>query len=82
MTIDHGRLFAMLHARLDVRRADDADARWLTEKLVFHDCTRDPLMQGDRAACSPCWARGGMRVEQRMHMRAGSLKSWCSMTER
>ena len=47
MTIDRGRLFAMLGARFDARRADDADARWLTEKLVFHDCTRDPVMQGD-----------------------------------
>jgi hypothetical protein len=47
MTIDRGRLFAMLGARLDPRRADDADARWLTEKLVFHDCTRDPVIKGD-----------------------------------
>lgn len=29
MTIDRGRELAMLDARLDARRADDADARWL-----------------------------------------------------
>ena len=49
MTIDRGRLFAMLHARFDARRADDADARWLTEKLVFHDCTLSPVCRNVRS---------------------------------
>jgi hypothetical protein len=42
MSIDKQRLFAMLDAKLR-----DDDARWLTAKLVFHDCTRAPLVKGD-----------------------------------
>lgn len=42
MSIDKQRLFAMLEAKLT-----DDDARWLTEKLVFHDCTREPVVKGD-----------------------------------
>jgi RNA-directed DNA polymerase len=42
MSIDKRRLFAMLDAKLK-----DDDARWLTEKLVFHDCTRQPVLKGD-----------------------------------
>ena len=48
MTIDRGRLFAMLDARFDARRADDAHARGLTEKLVFHDCTLSPVCRNFR----------------------------------
>ncbi len=42
MTIDKHRLFAMLDAKLQ-----DDDARWLTRKLVFHDCTVAPALKGD-----------------------------------
>ena len=42
MSIDKARLLAMLDAKLK-----DDDARWLTEKLVFHDCTLDPVLKGD-----------------------------------
>ena len=49
MSIDRRRLFAMLDARLDARRADDADARWLTEKLVLHDCTQSPVCRNFRS---------------------------------
>lgn len=42
MRIDKASLFVMLEAKL----CDD-DARWLTEKLVFHDCTVAPVLKGD-----------------------------------
>lgn len=42
MSIDKERLFAMLEAKL----VDD-DARWLTRKLLFHDCTVAPFFKGD-----------------------------------
>lgn len=42
MRIDKARLFAMLDKKLD-----DEDARWLTRKLVFHDCTHEPVVKGD-----------------------------------
>ncbi len=42
MSIDKQRLFAMLEAKLR-----DGDARWLTRKLVFHDCTVAPVLKGD-----------------------------------
>lgn len=42
MSIDKARLFEMLDARLK-----NDDARWLTRKLVFHDCTAAPLVKGD-----------------------------------
>jgi len=40
MSIDKQRLLAMLDARLRPDRAEDVEARWLCEKLIFHDCTR------------------------------------------
>jgi RNA-directed DNA polymerase len=42
MSIDKERLFAMLDAKIK-----DDDARWLTRKLVFHDCTQNPVLKGD-----------------------------------
>ncbi len=42
MSIDKARLFAMLDSRLK-----NDDARWLTSKLVFHDCTDNPVLKGD-----------------------------------
>jgi RNA-directed DNA polymerase len=47
MSIDKPRLFEMLTARLNPRRRDDEQAVWLAEKLVFHDCTHEPLLKGD-----------------------------------
>lgn len=47
MSIDKQRLFAMLDAKLHLDRAEDAEARWLCETLVFHDCTCDPVFKGD-----------------------------------
>ena len=47
MRIDQPCLFAMLDARLNPNRIDDAEARWLADKLVFHDCTRAPVLKGD-----------------------------------
>ena len=47
MSIDKQRLFAMLAARLRPQREEDLEARWLAEKLVFHDCTRAPVLKGD-----------------------------------
>ncbi len=47
MSIDKQRLFAMLDARLKPTKPDDAAARWLCRKLVFHDCTVDPVLKGD-----------------------------------
>ena len=47
MSIDKPRLFEMLAARLNPRRPADAQALWLAEKLVFHDCTHEPVLKGD-----------------------------------
>lgn len=49
MSIDKQRLFDMLVAKLQPHRQEDAEARWLTHTLVFHDCTRDPFIKGDPA---------------------------------
>jgi hypothetical protein len=49
MRIDKQRLFAMLDARLQPQRPQDAEARWLAHTLVFHDCTRAPIIRGDPA---------------------------------
>lgn len=46
-SIDKHILFGMLAARLDVRRLPDAEALWLCEQLVFHDCTQAPIFKGD-----------------------------------
>lgn len=46
MTIDRARLFDMLDARFKPRSTDDTEARWLAEKLVFHDCTISPVLKG------------------------------------
>jgi len=46
-SIDKQILFKMLAARLDARRQPDAEALWLCELLVFHDCTRAPVFKGD-----------------------------------
>jgi retron-type reverse transcriptase len=48
-SIDKNILFEMLAARLDARRQPDAEALWLCEQLVFHDCTQAPVFKGDRA---------------------------------
>lgn len=42
MSIDKALLFAML-----VKKMDDPDALWLTQVLVFHDCTGNYVMKGD-----------------------------------
>jgi len=47
MSIDKRRLFEMLNAKLKPHLAKDVEARWLTQKLVFHDCTVDPHIKGD-----------------------------------
>jgi len=47
MSIDKQRLFAMLDAKLNPAKPDDDAARWLCHKLVFHDCTVNPVMKGD-----------------------------------
>ena len=47
MSIDKPRLFEMLRGRLNPGRPADAEALWLAEKLVFHDCTREPVLKGD-----------------------------------
>lgn len=49
MSIDKQRLFEMLDAKLNPHLGKDAEARWLTNKLVFHDCTVDPHIKGDSA---------------------------------
>ncbi len=46
-TIDKPTLFEMLAARLDASRPRDAEALWLCEQLVFHDCTQAPVFKGD-----------------------------------
>lgn len=46
-SIDKPILFKMLAARLDARRQSDAEALWLCEQLVFHDCTQAPVFRGD-----------------------------------
>ena len=48
MSIDKACLFDMLRARLDERKPCDAQALWLCEQLVFHDCTEAPLFKGHR----------------------------------
>jgi len=48
MSIDKQRLFAMLDAKLKQAKPGDEAARWLCEKLVFHNCTVNPVMKGDR----------------------------------
>lgn len=48
-TIDKKTLFEMLAARLDARRQTDAEALWLCQQLVFHDCTQAPAFKGDPA---------------------------------
>ena len=47
MSIDKPRLFEMVAARLNARRPADEEALWLAEKLVSHDCTREPVLKGD-----------------------------------
>lgn len=47
MSIDKPRLFEMLRGRLNPRRPADEEALWLAEKLVFHDCTHEPVLKGD-----------------------------------
>jgi len=47
MSIDKPRLFEMVAAKLNPRRSDHEEALWLAEKLVFHDCTREPVLKGD-----------------------------------
>ncbi|MBC7379605.1 MAG: group II intron reverse transcriptase domain-containing protein [Burkholderiaceae bacterium] len=47
MSIAKRRLFDMVAAKLKPSDAADAEARWLTERLVFHDCTVDPVLKGD-----------------------------------
>jgi hypothetical protein len=47
MSIDKPRLFEMVAARLNPRCPADAEALWLAEKLVFHDCTHEPVLKGD-----------------------------------
>ena len=49
MSIDKARLFALLAPRI----ADD-DARWLTERPVFHDCTANYQVKGGRARWPGC----------------------------
>jgi len=46
MRIDMQRLFAVLDAKLNPAKPDDGAARWLCHKLVFHDCTVNPVMKG------------------------------------
>lgn len=46
-SIDKNILFEMLAARLDARRPMDAEALWLCQQLVFHDCTEAPVFKGD-----------------------------------
>jgi hypothetical protein len=47
MSIDKQRLFEMLAARLRPQVLADAQALWLARTLVFHDCTRTPVLKGD-----------------------------------
>lgn len=47
MSIDKPRLFEMLRGRLNAHRPADEEALWLAEKLVFHDCTHEPVLKGD-----------------------------------
>ena len=47
MSIDKQRLFAMLDAKLRPAKPDDDAAHWWCHKLVFHDCTVNPVMKGD-----------------------------------
>ena len=49
MSIDKARLFAMVAARLDVQKPQDAEALWLAETLIFHDCTVQPHIKGNPA---------------------------------
>ncbi len=49
MSIDKQRLFDMVAARLRPANPVDAEALWLTHKLVFHDCTVAALLKGDPA---------------------------------
>ncbi len=47
MSIDKPRLFEMVAGRVNPRRPADEEALWLAEKLVFHDCTHEPVLKGD-----------------------------------
>ena len=47
MSIDKPRLFEMVAAKLNPHRPADEEALWLGEKLVFHDCTHEPVLKGD-----------------------------------
>ncbi len=49
MSIDKQRLFAMLQAKLNAQQPKDAEALWLAQTLVFHDCTRNPHIKGNPA---------------------------------
>ncbi|MEI7465012.1 MAG: RNA-directed DNA polymerase [Burkholderiales bacterium] len=49
MSIDKQRLYDMVAARLRPQNPVDAEALWLTHKLVFHDCTVAALLKGDPA---------------------------------
>ncbi len=42
MSLDKGILFSLIK-----RRCPDRDALWLSEVLVFHDCTVKPIVRGD-----------------------------------
>lgn len=47
MSIDKQSLFAMVDAKLNSNISADAEARWLTKTLVFHDCTVAPVLKGE-----------------------------------
>ena len=47
MSIDKPRLFEMVAARLNPGRPAHAEALWLAEKLVFRDCTHEPVLKGN-----------------------------------
>ena len=47
MSIDKPRLFEMVAAKVNPRRPADEESLWLAEKLVFHDCTHEPVLKGD-----------------------------------
>ncbi|WP_353213397.1 RNA-directed DNA polymerase [Rhodovarius sp.] len=49
MSIDKQRLYDMVAARLRPHNPIDAEALWLTHKLVFHDCTVAAVLKGDPA---------------------------------
>lgn len=47
MSIAKPRLLQRVAAKLNPRRPDHEEALWLAEKLVFHDCTHEPVLKGD-----------------------------------